>query len=66
MSDITKLIKDCTYDIITITTIWALLNNPDIPLNYFKYNDNKLYDIHPTYKTLFGIGVSFYVLSKYY
>jgi hypothetical protein len=66
MTDITKLIKGSTYDIIAITTIWALLNNPDMPLNYFKYNDNKHYVIHPTYKILIGIGVSFYVLSKYH
>ena len=59
-------VKGSTYDIISVTILWALLNNPDMPLNYFKYNDNKIYDIHPTYKTILGISVSFYVLSKYY
>jgi len=65
MSDITKLIKESTCDIIALTTIWALLNNPDIPLNYFKYN-NKLYDFNTTYKIIFGVGISLYIISKYY
>jgi hypothetical protein len=66
MSDITNLIKESTCDIIAITTIWALLNNPDIPLNYFKYNNNEIYNINPTYKTIFGVGISLYIISKYY
>jgi len=65
MSNIANLIKGSTCDIIALTTIWALLNNPDIPLNYFKYN-NKLYDFNPTYKTIFGVGISLYIISKYY
>ena len=60
------MIKDVAVDIIAITTIWALLNNPDMPLNYFKNNENKIYDINPTYKTIFGVGVSLYIISKYY
>jgi hypothetical protein len=66
MTDITNLIKTITVDILAVTTIWALLNNPDIPLNYFKYNNNEIYNINPTYKTIFGVGISLYIISKYY
>jgi hypothetical protein len=65
MTDTINLIKNVAVDILAVTTIWALLNNPDIPLNNLKYN-NKLYDFSPTYKTIFGVGVSLYIISKYY
>lgn len=67
MTDITNLIKGSTYDIIAVTTMWALINNPYLPMNYyFKYNNIEFYDITPRYRTMIGLGLSFYVLSKYY
>jgi hypothetical protein len=66
MTDIINLMKGITVDIIAITTIWGLLNNPEIPLNYFKNYDNKIYHIDPTYKILVGVGFSMYIMSKYY
>jgi hypothetical protein len=65
MTDITNLIKGSTHDIIAVTTIWALINNQPISY-YFKYNNTEFYYTYLTYKTLIGVGVSFYVMSKYY
>jgi hypothetical protein len=65
MTDTVNLIKNIAVDILAVTTIWALLNNVDIPLNNLKYN-NKLYDFNPTSKTIFGVGISLYIISKYY
>ena len=64
MTYITHLIKGSTYHIIAVTTIWALINNQPISY-YFKYNI-EFYDTYLTYKTMIGVGVSFYVMSKYY
>jgi hypothetical protein len=65
MTDTTDLIKNIAVDILAVTTVWALLNNPDIPLDNLKYN-NKQYYFNPTYKTIFGVGFSLYIISKYY
>jgi hypothetical protein len=68
MRDISNVIKECTYDIISVITIWSLLNHPYLHMTYPTYNKNIIIfnDIHPVSRTLVGLGVSFYVLSKYY
>jgi hypothetical protein len=35
MTDTSKLIKDVALDIMCVTTIWWLLNNPFMALNYY-------------------------------
>ena len=67
MSD--KLIKHVAVDIIAITSMWALLNNPYMANAYtFKFYLNS-YHCHlnysPTYSTIFGLGLSTIVLLKY-
>lgn len=64
-----ELIRNVAIDIITITTMWGLLNNPYISnlytfkfyLNSYDYNDNHL----PRYSSILGIAVSTIILSKY-
>jgi hypothetical protein len=62
MSDTNQLIKDVAVDIICVTTMWSLLNNPYMAFNYAK--SDKLY-ITPTYLTIFGCSVTAFILSKY-
>jgi hypothetical protein len=54
------LIKNVAFDIIAITSMWALLYNPYM-VNSYHYNVNYL----PVYSTMLGIGVSTLVLIKY-
>ena len=65
MSDTNNLIKDVAIDIICVTTMWNLLNNPYMALNYYPKLDNKLSDITPTCLMIFGVGVSAFVVKKY-
>lgn len=55
-----KLIKDVAIDMICVTTIWGLLNNPYMPLNY------KFHNQLPMYITIFGTGISLFVMKKYF
>ena len=64
------LIKNVAIDMIAITSMWALLNNPYMAnayhlkffMNSYHYNEvNYL----PVYSTMLGIGVSTMVLIKY-
>jgi hypothetical protein len=60
------LIKSVAIDIITITSMWALLNNPYMANVYhfnFSYHENLNYS--PAFSTMLGIGVSTIVLIKY-
>jgi len=54
------LIKNVAIDMIAITSMWALLNNPYMA-NAYHYNVN----YSPVYSTILGIGVSTFVLIKY-
>ena len=71
MSDSNKLIKYITFDIISVITIWGLVNVSNIPYNfyininnnYINYNNNiKLNNI----LIFTGIGTSLFILKKYY
>ena len=54
-----KLIKNIAIDIICITTIWGLMNNPYVALS------NRPCDFMPMATTIIGGGVSIFVISKY-
>ena len=68
MTDTNKLIKDVAYDIIGITTMWALLNNPYLVHNNTilkLYYNNYYINYSSSYLTIFGIGASICLLRKY-
>jgi hypothetical protein len=70
MSDIDKLIKNSTFDIISIFTIWRVIYSfnfsSDINFKAF-YNDiNFSINYSSFYPKIIGLGTSFYILSKYY
>ena len=56
------LIKDVALDIICITTVWSVLNNPYINFNI--YFNNKIYNISPI-TPLMGLSFSIYLIAKY-
>jgi len=62
--------KDIAYDIISVVTIWSILNNPSFSNNiYFTTNLNSLklsFNYSPVYSMLLGFGFSAYMLKKYY
>jgi hypothetical protein len=60
-----ELIKHIAVDIICITTIWSLVNNPNFTVNYYIRLNNNLYNISPMYNIIAGFGITFYVLTKY-
>ena len=60
MIDTDKLIKNATIDIIAVTTIWGLLNNPYMALS------NKFINQVPMCITIFGTGISLFVIKKYF
>ena len=53
------LIKDVAFDMIAITSMWALLYNPFM-VNAYNFNVYL-----PVCSTMLGIGVSTFVLIKY-
>ena len=59
MSDTNILIKDVTFDIISVITIWGVFNNYN---NINIYFNNKIYSV---YTNLIGFGISTYILRKY-
>jgi len=67
MSD--NLIKEVAFDVIAVTCIWSLLNNPYLANGYhykFCINSNHYYvNCSPVYSIIFGLGVSTAVLVKY-
>jgi len=60
MSDTDQLIKDIAIDIICVTTIWGLLNNPYMALSTNFHNKV------PMCITIFGTGISLFVMKKYF
>ena len=60
MSDTDKLIKNIAIDIMCVTTIWGLLNNPYTALS------NKFHTPVPMCITIFGTGISLFVMKKYF
>jgi hypothetical protein len=61
-------IKSIVFDIISITTIWGLINCTND--NCYKFYINSKYvnlgfEYNKTYLILLGTGVSGYILSKY-
>ena len=65
MCDTNNLIKDVAIDIICLTTMWNLLHNPYMALNYYSKLDNKFNEITTTCLMVFGVGVSALVVKKY-
>lgn len=69
MTDTNKLITTVAFDIISITTIWALINSQSGQYSFF-YIDNKYIktriDYMSIYGKIMGIGTSFLLLKKYY
>ena len=71
MTDSNKLIQNITFDIISIVTIWGLVNSSYMPYNfnidvnnkYFKFSNN--INIKNTLITI-GMGTSIIILRKYY
>ncbi len=66
MSDTNHLIKEVALDIICVTTMWAILNNPYTALNYYPKLNNGLRDITPMCTLLLGFGISAFVIKKYW
>lgn len=64
MTDTDKLITMVAYDIISITTIWALINSK---YSFYANIDNRFikFDYSPIYGTLIGVGASLFLLRKY-
>jgi len=56
-----RLIKNIAVDILCLTTLWSLLNNPYTAIRY--YTDKTTY--LPTVLTGIGVGVSMIVINKY-
>jgi hypothetical protein len=60
------LIKSAAIDIIAITSMWALLNNPYMANTYhFHFSNHYRLNYSPVYSTMLGIGFSTIVLIKY-
>ena len=70
MTDTNKLITTVAFDIISITTIWALINSQYGQYSFFLDIDNKYiktrFDYMPIYGTIMGMGTSFILLKKYF
>ena len=60
MSNTDRLIKDVAIDIICATTIWGLLNNPYMALS------TKYHSPAPICITIFGTGISLFLMKKYF
>jgi hypothetical protein len=58
MLDTNILIKNVAFDIISVITIWGLLNNSYLNLNI----NNKIY---PLSTKLIGICFSIFIIKKY-
>ena len=58
MIDTTVIIKEATFDIISVITIWGLCND----LNLNVRINNKIYYM---YTNIIGFGISAYILRKY-
>jgi hypothetical protein len=64
-----KFIKTAIIDIVSITTIWGLINCSDnISCNFFMNSKyfNLEFNYSKKYLIIVGLGVSGYVLGKYY
>ena len=59
MLDTNILIKVATFDIISVITIWKLLNNSYLNIHFNK----KIYEISTNY---IGFGFSIYLIRKYF
>ena len=59
MLNTNNLLKDIAFDVISIITIWGVLNNSILQVN------DKIYNISSVYKTVIGFGISTYILKKY-
>jgi hypothetical protein len=70
MTDTNNLIRTVAFDIISITTIWALINSHYGEYSFFINIDNKYiktkFDYMPIYGKIMGMGASFILLRKYY
>jgi hypothetical protein len=63
MFDTNYLIKNATFDIISVITIWGLIN-----VSYLNKNirvNEKIYNIFAIGTTLIGFCASTYILKKY-
>jgi len=70
MTDTNNLIRTVALDIISITTIWALINiQCNNKYNFYFNIDNKFiktrFEYSPTYGTIIGLGTSLLLLKKY-
>jgi len=69
MTDTNNLIKNVATDIMSLTIMWGLINNPCINYNYYiDFNIgtfNSRCNFNTSYLTLIGIGTSTYILMKY-
>ena len=59
MLDTNILIKNVTFDIVGVITIWGFFNNYN---NMNVYFNNKIYPINTN---LIGLSISTYILTKY-
>jgi hypothetical protein len=55
-----KLIKNIAIDLICITTVWGLLNNPYVAFS------NRPCALMPMATTIIGGGISIFAISKYF
>jgi len=59
MSDTNILIKNVTFDIISVITVWGFFNNyTNMNIHFY----NKMYHINTN---LIGLSISTYILRKY-
>jgi hypothetical protein len=63
MIDTNRLIKDIAFDIISVTTVWSLLNSHNLNINI--YFNKKIYHIQPTYSYVLGFSFTTFILCKY-
>ena len=66
MTDTNKLITTVAYDIISITTIWALINSNSNNSFYVNIDHRFIkFNYSPIYSTIIGISASLFLLRKY-
>lgn len=58
MLNTNSLIKEATFDILSVITVWGFFSNSNLSLSF----NNKIY---PLYTNLIGLGISTYIIRKY-
>ena len=71
MIDSNKLIKDIAIDVVSVITVWGLINSSVMSHNFYIDINNKYFNINnninlKTFLTITGVVTSLSIISKYY